>query len=41
LTNIDKNEGGIQEFAKSYEKYGVYVTEDGDIGYREWAPAAK
>ena len=29
------------EFAKSYERYGVFINEDGDIQYREWAPGAK
>jgi len=35
------NEGDFMKFARSYQRYGVFVNGDGDIEYREWAPAAK
>lgn len=37
---IDKTEGGYDAFSKGYEKYGINVTSDGTIVYREWAPNA-
>jgi hypothetical protein len=41
LSDLNKTEGGIHEFARSYEKYGVFLNKDGNIEYREWAPDAK
>ncbi|CAL5205530.1 unnamed protein product [Lathyrus oleraceus] len=37
---IQEYEGGLQEFAKGYLKFGFNREEDG-ISYREWAPAAQ
>lgn len=34
-------EGGLLKVASSFEKYGLQLQENGDIIYREWAPAAK
>ncbi|KAK4276454.1 hypothetical protein QN277_014602 [Acacia crassicarpa] len=36
---IEKYEGGLEEFAKGYLKFGFNREDDG-IVYREWAPAA-
>lgn len=41
LHKVEGTDGSFYEFARSYEHYGVYITEDGDIGYKEWAPNAK
>lgn len=40
LSEIEKNEGGLEKFSRGYEKFGFNKTEKG-IVYREWAPAAK
>ncbi|XWS26006.1 hypothetical protein CRYUN_Cryun27aG0116700 [Craigia yunnanensis] len=37
---LEKHEGGLEEFAKGYLKFGFNREEDG-IVYREWAPAAQ
>ena len=37
---IQKNEGGLEEFSRGYEKFGINRTREGVI-YREWAPAAR
>lgn len=37
---IEKHEGGLEEFAKGYLKFG-FNREDGSIVYSEWAPAAQ
>ncbi|KAI3424010.1 uncharacterized protein J3R85_010659 [Psidium guajava] len=37
---LEKHEGGLEEFAKGYLSFG-FNREDGDIVYREWAPAAQ
>ncbi|MED6119226.1 hypothetical protein PIB30_009875 [Stylosanthes scabra] len=37
---IDEYEGGLEEFAKGYSKFG-FNREEGGIVYREWAPAAQ
>ena len=37
---FEKHEGGLEEFAKGYLKFGFNREEDG-IVYREWAPAAQ
>ncbi|KAG8862277.1 alpha-1,4-glucan branching enzyme [Tulasnella sp. 330] len=39
--DIQKNEGGYDNFTKGYEKLGFNVAKDGAITYREWAPNAK
>ncbi|KAL9238097.1 hypothetical protein vseg_012568 [Gypsophila vaccaria] len=37
---FEKYEGGLEEFARGYFKFG-FNKEDGHIVYREWAPAAQ
>ncbi|XP_054797957.1 1,4-alpha-glucan-branching enzyme 1, chloroplastic/amyloplastic-like isoform X2 [Prosopis cineraria] len=37
---VEKYEGGLEEFAKGYLKFGFNREDDG-IVYREWAPAAQ
>ncbi|XP_062019670.1 1,4-alpha-glucan-branching enzyme 1, chloroplastic/amyloplastic-like [Rosa rugosa] len=37
---FEKYEGGLEEFAQGYVKFG-FNREDGGIVYREWAPAAQ
>ncbi|KAL8125642.1 hypothetical protein AgCh_013052 [Apium graveolens] len=37
---IDKYEGGLEQFSRGYEKFG-FVRSDTGITYREWAPGAK
>ncbi|KAL9312514.1 hypothetical protein ACSQ67_017966 [Phaseolus vulgaris] len=37
---IEEYEGGLEEFAKGYLKFG-FNREEGGIVYREWAPAAQ
>ncbi|CAO2833745.1 unnamed protein product [Amaranthus hypochondriacus] len=37
---IEKYEGGLEEFAQGYLKFG-FNREEGGIVYREWAPAAQ
>ncbi|GER55487.1 4-alpha-glucan-branching enzyme [Striga asiatica] len=37
---IEKHEGGLEEFAQGYLKFG-FNREEGGIVYREWAPAAQ
>nr|GEU98143.1 1,4-alpha-glucan-branching enzyme 1, chloroplastic/amyloplastic-like isoform X1 [Tanacetum cinerariifolium] len=37
---IDQNEGSLEEFAKGYLKFGLN-REEGNVVYREWAPAAE
>jgi len=27
--------------AESYKKFGLHISENGDINYREWAPSAQ
>ncbi|KAL4271873.1 hypothetical protein GQ457_13G019360 [Hibiscus cannabinus] len=39
-TLFEKHEGGLEEFAKGYLKFGFNKEDDG-IVYREWAPAAQ
>lgn len=33
--------GSFLEFTRSYNKYGLNINKDGDLEYREWAPAAR
>ena len=37
---IDGSEGGYDAFSKGYLKFGLNVSRDGTITYREWAPNA-
>ncbi|KAJ6736514.1 14-ALPHA-GLUCAN-BRANCHING ENZYME [Salix viminalis] len=37
---IERHEGGLEEFALGYKKFG-FNREEGGIVYREWAPAAQ
>ncbi|KAK2951959.1 putative 1,4-alpha-glucan-branching enzyme [Blattamonas nauphoetae] len=37
---VTQSEGGIDQFSKSYERYGVHATDKG-VEYREWAPGAQ
>ena len=37
---IQSSEGGLDKFAKGYNKFGFNVHENGEIVYREWAPNA-
>ena len=39
LTGIDKHEGGMDKFTKSYERYGLRRAENG-VMCREWCPGA-
>lgn len=41
LNSYTTNEGSIQNFARSYKKFGLNIDENGDLVYREWAPGAK
>ena len=38
---IEQYEGGYDTFSKGFEKFGLNVTDKGEIVYREWAPNAK
>ena len=38
---IDSVEGGYDQFTKGYLKFGLNVSPDGTVTYREWAPNAK
>ncbi|KAF8426646.1 alpha-glucan branching enzyme [Tirmania nivea] len=40
IDKFNKHEGGLDQFSKSYEKYGIHMQPNGDIVYREWAPNA-
>eukprot|EP01091_Cochliopodium_minus_P010012 TRINITY_DN2597_c0_g1_i1.p1 TRINITY_DN2597_c0_g1~~TRINITY_DN2597_c0_g1_i1.p1 ORF type:complete len:683 (+),score=176.67 TRINITY_DN2597_c0_g1_i1:1-2049(+) len=40
LKKIEKEEGGLDKFSRSYENYGFYRTSEG-IEFREWAPNAR
>lgn len=41
LSDIEKNEGGLDQFTRSYERYGLHVDEKNNIHMVEWAPGAK
>ncbi len=34
-------EGGLLELARSYKRFGLHLLPNGDLTYKEWAPAAK
>ncbi|KAL6899842.1 hypothetical protein ACP4OV_006500 [Aristida adscensionis] len=38
-SDIDQNEGGLETFSRSYDKFGFNRTAQG-VTYREWAPGA-
>ncbi|KAL5557734.1 hypothetical protein UlMin_033945 [Ulmus minor] len=40
LELLEQHEGGLEEFARGYSKFG-FNREDGGVVYREWAPAAQ
>jgi 1,4-alpha-glucan branching enzyme len=40
LQKINETEGGIEQFSRGYERFGLTKQEDG-LTYREWAPGAK
>ena len=41
LDEIERNEGSIENFANSYQRYGLHLQPNNDIVYREYAPSAK
>ncbi|GKZ34813.1 alpha-1,4-glucan branching enzyme [Aspergillus brasiliensis] len=40
VKTINESEGGLDNFSRGYERYGLNVNANGDITYREWAPNA-
>lgn len=38
---IEKNEGGLENFCRSYKDFGVHCLPDNSIKVLEWAPSAK
>jgi len=40
LAALERQEGGIEEFAKGHRRFGPQVSEDGTLTWLEWAPAA-
>ena len=40
LKIFEDAEGGLLSIARSYNRYGLHVLENGDIEYLEWAPGA-
>lgn len=40
VQDIKDNEGGIDQFTRGYESFGLHVVPEG-VKYREWAPGAK
>lgn len=38
--NIEANEGGLDKFTKSYERFGIHRQADNSIYMKEWAPGA-
>ncbi|XP_071954680.1 1,4-alpha-glucan-branching enzyme-like [Antedon mediterranea] len=41
LEDIERDQGGLDEFSRSYDHFGLHVTDDGGIVCREWVPAAE
>lgn len=41
VDKISQGDGSLNEFTKSYEKFGVHVRPDGTVTCLEWAPGAK
>ncbi|KAL5356031.1 glycoside hydrolase superfamily [Aspergillus floccosus] len=40
IKTINDTEGGLDQFSRGYEKFGLNANANGDITYREWAPNA-
>ena len=40
LKTLEESEGGIENFTKGYEYYGIHVKDDNSVVAREWAPGA-
>ncbi|KAF1810098.1 1,4-alpha-glucan-branching enzyme [Eremomyces bilateralis CBS 781.70] len=40
IKKLDETEGGLDQFSKGFERYGLNVQSNNDIIYREWAPNA-
>lgn len=40
LQKFEESEGGIENFTKAYEYYGIHVRDDNSVVAREWAPGA-
>lgn len=41
LEHIDQNEGGVEQFSRGYETFGIHRMPDNSIYMKEWAPGAK
>lgn len=41
IKKIDETEGGLTNFTKGIEKFGLNVDKDNSVVYREWAPNAQ
>lgn len=41
VKQIDETEGGLENFSKGYERFGLIPQSDGSIIYREWAPGVE
>ena len=40
IKKFEEAEGGIENFTKGYDYYGIHVLEDNSVVAREWAPGA-
>lgn len=40
LKTFEEGEGGIDQFTKGYEYYGIHINDDNSVVAREWAPGA-
>lgn len=40
IKKFEESEGGIENFTKGYDYYGIHVLEDNSVVAREWAPGA-
>ncbi|GCB66951.1 hypothetical protein scyTo_0007971 [Scyliorhinus torazame] len=38
--SIEKNEGGLEQFSRGYESFGINQQDDGGVYCKEWAPGA-
>jgi len=41
IERFTEEAGSFTEFTRSYKKFGLNINADGDLEYREWAPAAR
>ncbi|EGG04427.1 family 13 glycoside hydrolase [Melampsora larici-populina 98AG31] len=41
VKQIDETEGGLDNFSKGFERFGLIPQSDGSIIYREWAPGVE